>query len=112
MKILKVVLGVILFGALIALVQLADPPQDSPAAKFQRLPDVSVLHMAHAAWAGRQSGPALLLMEYVVENDLPDKEQAVEARQKIFAQLATENTPVSRLKATGWAAALAGRRVV
>ena len=93
---------------LIVVVQLADPPQDSPAVRFQRLPDVSVLHMAHAAWAARQSGPALLLMEYVIENDLPDKAQATDARQKIFAQLAVDNTPVSRLKATGWAAVLAG----
>ena len=108
MKILKVLCGVILFGALIVVVQLADPPQDSPTAKFQHLPDAGLLHMAHAAWAARQSGPSLLLMEYIVENNLPDKEQAIDSRQKIFAQLAADNTPVSRLKATGWAAALAG----
>lgn len=107
MKILKVVWGLILFGALIVVVQLADPPQDSLVVKFQRLPDLSALHMAHAAWASRQSGPALLLMDYVIENDLPDKVQATDARQKIFAQLAVDNTPVSRLKAIGWAAVLA-----
>lgn len=108
MKILKVVWGLILFGALIVVVQLADPPQDSPVVRFQRLPDVSALHMAHAAWGTRQSGPALLLMDYAIENDLPDKVQATEARQKIFAQLAVDNTPVSRLKAIGWASLLAG----
>lgn len=50
----------------------------------------------------------MLLLDYAIENDLPDKARAVEARQKVFAQLAGENTPASRLKATGWAAALAG----
>ncbi|HUJ08441.1 MAG TPA: hypothetical protein VL171_00300 [Verrucomicrobiae bacterium] len=108
MKIVKVLWGLILFGALIVVVQLAEPPQDSPAVRFQRLPDVSVLHTAHAMWAGRQAGPALLLMDYVIENHLPDASEATDARQKIFAQLAVDNTPVSRLKAVGWSAVLAG----
>ena len=108
MKILKVIWGLILLGALIAVVQLADPPQDSPAVRFQQLPDVRVLQLAEAAFATRQSGPALLLMDYVIENHLPDHAQATDARQKIFAQLAVDNTPVSRLKAIGWASILAG----
>jgi len=108
MKALKFCFGVILFGTLIAVVQLADPPQDTPAAKFQRLPDVSLVTTARAEWAAGRSGVALLLLDYVIENDLPDKAQATELRQKVFTQLAAENTPVSRLKATGWAAKLVG----
>ena len=108
MKALKFCFGVILFGTLIAVVQLADPPQDTPAAKFQRLPDVSLVTTAQAEWAAGRSGVALLLLDYVIENDLPDKAQATELRQKVFTQLAAENTPVSRLKATGWAAKLVG----
>lgn len=108
MKVLKVCLGVILFGVLIAVVQLVDSPLDTPLARFQRLPDVSVMHMAEAEWAVGHSGPGLLLLEYVIENNLPDKARAIEARQKVFAQLANENTPASRLKATGWAGELAG----
>jgi hypothetical protein len=50
----------------------------------------------------------LLLLDYVIENDLPEKPQATVLRGKVFTQLAAENTPVSRLKATGWAAKLAG----
>jgi len=50
----------------------------------------------------------LLLLDYAIENNLSDKVRAVEARQKVFTQLASENTPASRLKATGWTAALAG----
>jgi hypothetical protein len=108
MKALKVCLGVLLFVALIVVVQLADSPLDTPIAQFQRLPDVNVMHLAEAEWAVGHSGSALLLLDYVIENDLPDKPKAVEGRQKVFAQLASENTPASRLKATGWAAALAG----
>ncbi|MGA2138426.1 MAG: hypothetical protein ABSH14_06145 [Verrucomicrobiia bacterium] len=108
MKALKFCLGVLLFGALIAVVQLADSPLDTPIAQFQRLPDVSVMHLAEAEWAVGRSGSALLLLDYPIENDLPDKPKAVEGRQRVFTQLASENTPASRLKATGWAAALAG----
>jgi hypothetical protein len=108
MKVLKFCFGVILFATLIAVVQLADPPQDTPSANFQRLPDVSLVTTAQAEWAAGRSGVALLLLDYVIDNDLPDKAQATELRQKVFTQLAAENTPVSRLKATGWAATLAG----
>jgi hypothetical protein len=108
MKALKFCFGVILFGALIAVVQLADPPQDTPAAKFQQLPDVSLLNTAQAEVAAGRSGVALLLLDYVIENNLPDKAQATDLRQKVFTQLAAENTPVSRLKATGWAATMVG----
>lgn len=108
MKVLRFVLGVILFGALIVVVQLADAPLGTPAARYQRLPDVSIQNMADADWAAGRSSSALLLLDYAIESDSPDKQKAVEARQKIFAELASENTPFSRLKATGWAAALGG----
>ncbi len=108
MKALKICLGVILFGMLIAVVQLADPPQDTPAAKFQRLPDVSLMTTAQAERAAGRSGVALLLLDYVIENDLPEKAAATKLRGEVFTQLAGENTPVSRLKATGWAATLVG----
>ena len=89
MKALKVCLGVLLFGALITVVQLADSPLDTPIAQFQRLPDVSVLHLAEAEWAVGRSGSALLLLDYPIENDLPDKPRAVESRQRVFTQLAS-----------------------
>ena len=108
MKVLRFVLGVILFGALIVVVQLADSPLDTPSAEYRRLPDVSLPHMADAELAAGRSSSALLMLDYAIENNSPDKQKAVDARQKVFAQLAGQNTPASRLKATGWAAALGG----
>ncbi len=108
MKVLKVIWGLILFGALITVVQFVDLPKDTPSAQFQRLPEVSLRTMAEAEWAAGRAETALLLLNYVIENDLPDKAEATADRQKIFAQLAADGTPVSRLKATGWASALAG----
>ena len=108
MKVLRFVLGVILFGALIVVVQLADSPLDTPSAKYERLPEVSLPHMADAELAAGRSSSALLLLDYVIQHDSSEKQQALDARQRVFAHLASENTPVSRLKATGWAAALSG----
>jgi hypothetical protein len=108
MKVVRFILGVILFGALIVVVQLADSPLDTPAAKYQRLPDVSLPQMADAESAAGRSSSALLLLDYVIQHDPSEKQRALDDRQKIFARLASENTPFSRLNATGWAAALSG----
>jgi hypothetical protein len=72
------------------------------------LPDVSLVDTAQAESAAGRSGVALLLLDYVIENDLPEKASATKLRGEVFTQLAAENTPVSRLKATGWAAKLVG----
>lgn len=108
MKVVRFILGVVLFGALIVVVQLADSPLDTPSAKYERLPEVSLPHMADAELAAGRSSSALLLLDYVIQHDSSEKQAALDDRQKVFAQLASENTPVSRLKATGWAAALSG----
>ena len=107
MKILKVVWGLILFGALIAVVQLADPGANSPATLFQRLPAANLRALAEAEWAAGHGETALLLLDYISENRLPDQPAATELRQRIFTQLAADNTAAHRIQATGWAATLA-----
>src|SRR5579871_5837426 len=108
MKVLKICLGIILFGALITVVQLADTPLDTPAAKFQQLPDMTISQVAEAEWAVGHVSSALLLLDYSIDNNLPDKARATESRQKVFAQLANENAPANRVRATGWSTELAG----
>ena len=108
MKILKVCWGLLLFGALIVVVQLVDSPLDSPVTQYQRLPEVGLRALARAQWAAGRPGPLLLLADYVIENNLPDKTDADALRQEVFAQLASDRTPASWLQATGWAAVLAG----
>src|SRR5277367_3139844 len=98
MKVVRFILGVILFGALIVVVQLADSSLDTPSAKYERLPDVSLLHMADAESAAGRSSSALLLLDYVIQHDSSEKQQALDDRQKVFAQLTSENTPISHLK--------------
>ena len=108
MKVLRFVFGVLLFGALIVVVQFVDSPLGTPAVEYGRLPDVNIQQMADADWAAGRSSSALLLLDYAIENDPAGKQDALDARQRIFAQLASQNTPTSRLKATGWAAELGG----
>jgi len=108
MKILKIVWGLILFGALVMVVQLADPPLDSPSALFERLPDTSLTKLADTQQSGGDSQAALLMLDYAIENDLPDRPDAKLARKRIFSQLAAESTPVNQIKSAGWAGALGG----
>lgn len=108
MKGLKIVWAVLLFAALIAVVQLAEEPVDSPALVFQRLPDANLRGMAETKRAGGEPETALLFLDYTIENNLADKTDAKAARQRLFSQLASENNPVTRLKATGNAANLTG----
>lgn len=105
---LKIGMGVILFGALVVLIQLNDPPTNSPVIAYQRLSDVSLTTTAEAEWGAKRPESALLLLDYVIENDRADKAKAVTMREQIFQQLATDNSPVSRVRATGWAANSAG----
>jgi hypothetical protein len=108
MKVLRFVFGVLLFGALIVVVQFVDSPLGTPAAKYKQLANVNLQQIADADWAAGRSSSALLLLDYAIENDSGQKQKAVDTRQRIFAQLAGQNSPTSRLKATGWAAALGG----
>jgi len=101
MKIVKWLWGLVLLGGLVLLIQLADPPQDSPIVQFQRLPDANLPMLAEGEWVAGRPDAALLLLDYAGDKD------AAGLRSKIFAQLAGDNSPVARVKATG-AATLAG----
>lgn len=101
MTILKWVWGLILLGVLVAVIQLADPPKDSPVEQFQRLPDVNLRKIAEAEQSAGQPDTALLLLDYVIENDLPDKAQAVALRQQYLPRIVADPTPVGRVKAIG-----------
>ncbi|MEI6084653.1 MAG: hypothetical protein WCS70_10165 [Verrucomicrobiota bacterium] len=105
---MKIIWGVLLFAALITVVQLSEPALDSPAAVYQRLPDANLRGMAQAKNAGGEPESALLLLDYIIENNLPDQTDAKLARQTIITQLTAGNSPISRLKATGCAATLSG----
>jgi len=108
MKGLRIIWGVLLFGALITVVQLSEPALDAPAAVFRRLPDANLRGMAQTKNAGGEPESALLLLDYIIENNLPDQADAVVARQTIFTQLTAGASPINRLKATGSTATLSG----
>lgn len=101
MKILKWGIGLLLFAALVVVVQLADPLKDSATAKFQRLPDAGLTGIAEGRLASGQSDTAWLLLDYVIENDLPDRPQATALRKKLSAQAEADTSPAGRLRATG-----------
>jgi hypothetical protein len=104
MNFFKIGMGLVLLGALVVVIQLADAPLDSPAAGYQRLPEVPLTTTAEAEWGAQRTESALLLLDYVIENNRADQAKAVDWREKIFKQLGADSSPVSRIKATGWAA--------
>jgi hypothetical protein len=74
MKVLKIVLGLALFAALVTLVPLADAPLDSPAALFQRLPDVNSPSAAETG-SSFDSLASSTVADSVLFGDLADKAQ-------------------------------------
>jgi hypothetical protein len=99
-KVFKWVIGILLLGVLVLIFQLSDPPQNSPAAKFQRLPEVSLPAVAEAEWAAGRPDSALLVLDYAGGN--------TELRQKIIAQLAGDSSAVARVRATGVSTLISG----
>jgi hypothetical protein len=93
MKMFRWMWGIILLGVLLIIFQLADPAQNSPAEKFQRFQDVNLPAIAEAEWAAGRPDTAMLLLDAAGGTS--------DLRQKIIAQLASDNSPVARLKATG-----------
>ncbi len=93
MKVLKFAAALVLFGALVVIVQLADPLQDSATAKYQRLPDADLTAVAESQIGAVKPDAALLLLDYAVDNNLPGKTGAEALRKKISAQLSTDIAP-------------------
>jgi hypothetical protein len=108
MKMLKLGAALVLLAALVIILQLADSPKDSPTAEFQRLPNADLRGVAQTEGAAGRQDAALLLLDYVAENDPAGKPEALALRRSVFSKLLADNSPVARLRATGWTALAGG----
>jgi len=102
MKMLKLGGILVLLGALVVILQLADPPRDSPAARFRRLPDANFTGMAQAEAAAGHHGAALLLLDYSVATDSASQSEVLSLGHSVFSQMTADDSPAGRLKTTGW----------
>jgi len=102
MKIFKLVWALVLLAALVIVVQLVDSPRVTPAARFQRLPEVGLLGLAEAEAAAGRDGAALLLLDCLIESNPLNQARVVALRQDRFTQMATDRDPVRRLQTAGW----------
>ena len=73
MKLFKLIFGVALFALLVVLVQLVDAPKRSAAVEFQTLPDSNIKILAEREFADGRTDAGLLMLDYILENDLPGK---------------------------------------
>lgn len=101
MNVLKIIAGVVLLAVLVAVAQLADPPLNSPAAQYRRLPDVNLTSLAEAEWVAARPATAVLVLDHILTGNQPDKTAAADLRQKIVGQLAADASPAARVAAMG-----------
>jgi hypothetical protein len=102
MKLFKLIFGVALFALLVVLVQLVDAPKRSAAVEFQTLPDSNIKILAEREFAEGRTDAGLLMLDYILENDLPGKADATNLRDTVLSQLAAKSG-VERLTGSGWA---------
>lgn len=66
------------------------------------LPDHDLRSMAEEFWRNGEEDTAMMVLDYLIEQDMGDKAAALQLRTDCLRQLRQAGTPVGRLKAAGW----------
>ena len=103
MKLLRILLICALGAALFAMLQLPDPLADRPEAEYVNLPDADFAEAASVAWKTGLRGPAVLLMDYSIEQQLGDADECLRLRTEKLTALQMDTTPAGKLLALGLA---------
>ena len=101
MKLLRILLICALGAVLFAVLQLPDPLADRPEAEYVNLADADFAEAASTAWKAGLRGPALLLIDYSIEQQLGDAEECLRLREGYAAALQKDLTPGGKLQALG-----------
>ncbi|TAN38432.1 MAG: hypothetical protein EPN23_02555 [Verrucomicrobia bacterium] len=101
MKLLRILLICALGAALCAVLQLPDPLADRPEAEYVNLPDADFAEAASTARNAGLRGPALLLIDYSIEQQLGDSEECLRLREGFVAALQRDFTVFGKLQALG-----------
>ena len=103
MKLLRILLICALGAALFAMLQLPDPLADRPEAEYVNLSDADFAEAASLAWKAGLRGPAVLLMDYSIEQQLGDADECLRLRTEKLTALQMDTTPAGKLLAFGLA---------
>lgn len=101
MKIMRLLFIVVFGGLLFLVLQLPDDWRGDDARGYAELAPADFRRLAAAEWKAGRTGQAILLLNYAVENDLPDSAACDGARDGYLAALAGDQSPAGRLAALG-----------
>lgn len=101
---MKLLITAILFVALTTAAIIPDPPQLGAEFDYNGLPDVDLRAYAEEAWEQGREDSALVLLDYIIESDLPDATAAKGQRDEWLAELAKRDSAMGMLMAVGWGA--------
>lgn len=105
LKLLKFLTILIPLAILVALFQLPDPlGKDTPLHQFESLPDADIRAMAEREWQEGRRGTAVSLLDYIIENNLPDAPGARSLKENYLAVMQRDATPLGRIKSFGYGA--------
>lgn len=101
---MKLLITAILFVALTTAAIIPDPPQLGAEFDYNGLPDFDLRAYAEEAWAEGREDTALVLLDYIIESNLPDATAAKGQRDEWLAELAKRDSAIGKLMAVGWGA--------
>lgn len=70
--------------------------------EFNTLSDADLRSMAEDLWSKGEEDSALMMLDYLIDQNMGDKQASVQLRNEYLVKLQNEKTPVGRMKAAGW----------
>jgi len=101
---MKLLLTAILFLALITTSLVPDPIQLGAKFDYNQLPDADLRQFAEEAWSEGREESAILLLDYIIEQGMPDAPSALSQQNEWLETIAARKSALGKLQAVGWGA--------
>ena len=98
----KIVATIFLLLVFIVIWNLPTGDLNNPLTGFEAIPDADLRALAEQAAAKGNKDEAINILDYIIENDLPDKTGAMTLRNQYVAELEADKTPLGRIKSFGY----------
>lgn len=104
MKAFRLLLIIAATLGLVIAISLPDREENAPASAYRALSDHPLRQVAEAEREAGRRGSALLALDYIVDNALPDAAVAAGMRERMLGELQADSGPVSILDSFGHSA--------
>lgn len=102
MKTPKFILILFLALAWIGIWSLPTGKQLDLSDQLAALPEHDLRSMAEEFWSQGQEETAVMVLDYIIDQEMADKASALQRRQEFVKKLEQDQTPIGRLKSAGW----------